>query len=200
MPRKTSPKLPPNTASRARVRFILVTILLSALLLADMIFIFCMSAESMEDSGNRSAGVTEAVVHILYPDIDERPVAEQTALRESTHHAVRELAHITEFGALGLLAAALLLHLSRRARGLRPWMLWALPVSFGLLYAASDEWHQTFTGRGASVKDVGIDLSGVLAGVVAAHLVSHVAACLARRKRTPKPPKKTKDRPEGAAA
>jgi VanZ family protein len=67
---------------------------------------------------------------------------------------LRKLAHVTEYAVLG----ALLL----RATG-RAWMA----VVLGVLYAASDELHQTFVpGRHGRPLDVAIDTVGLLLGVV----------------------------------
>jgi VanZ family protein len=67
---------------------------------------------------------------------------------------LRKLAHCAEYAVLG----ALLL----RATG-RTWMAFALAT----LYAASDEFHQTFVrGRMGSPIDVAIDAIGVVAGIV----------------------------------
>jgi len=40
-------------------------------------------------------------------------------------------------------------------------------LGVGLLYAISDEYHQSFViGRGPSILDVGIDTAGVFAGIL----------------------------------
>jgi VanZ family protein len=68
---------------------------------------------------------------------------------------LRKLAHAGEYAVLG----ALLLRACRSPR---------LAVGLGVLYAVSDEIHQSFvTGRHAAVTDVLIDTVGVAAGVVA---------------------------------
>jgi VanZ family protein len=68
---------------------------------------------------------------------------------------LRKLAHVTEFAILG----GLLLRAVRR-----PGIAFAL----GVLYAITDEVHQTFVeGRHGSPLDVAIDAVGVLAGVLA---------------------------------
>ena len=41
--------------------------------------------------------------------------------------------------------------------------IWIIPLIFGLLYAMSDEFHQSFVlGRTSKVRDVGFDLLGML--------------------------------------
>jgi VanZ family protein len=72
---------------------------------------------------------------------------------------LRKIAHAAEFAVLGAL-------LVRAVR--MPW----LAVVLGVLYAVSDELHQTLVpGREGSVLDVAIDAAGVLCGVVAWQLV-----------------------------
>jgi VanZ family protein len=66
---------------------------------------------------------------------------------------LRKCAHMTEYAILAVLIA--------RATG-------SSAVAFGLtvVYAASDEWHQTFVrGRHGSPIDVGIDAVGALIGL-----------------------------------
>jgi VanZ family protein len=68
---------------------------------------------------------------------------------------LRKLAHVAEFAVLGALLA--------RALG-RTWVAFAL----GVLYAASDEVHQSFVaGRAGRPLDVAIDAGGVALGIVA---------------------------------
>ncbi|MEZ4830007.1 MAG: VanZ family protein [Bacteroidia bacterium] len=71
-------------------------------------------------------------------------------------HLVRKMAHVTEYFILYLLVHRLIASYSPQKSSL----LWALLVC--VLYAASDEYHQSFVpGRGADVLDVGIDSIGM---------------------------------------
>ena len=68
---------------------------------------------------------------------------------------LRKLAHVTEYAILGGL-------LQRALR--RP----GLAVALAVLYAVTDEVHQTFVeGRLGTPRDVAIDLVGILVGVLA---------------------------------
>jgi VanZ family protein len=68
---------------------------------------------------------------------------------------LRKLAHATEYAVLGLL-------LARAVRA--PWAA----AGLGVLYAITDEVHQTFvTGRHGAPLDVLIDAIGVMVGVLA---------------------------------
>ena len=67
---------------------------------------------------------------------------------------LRKCAHMTEYAVLAVLLA--------RAAGSYGWAL-----VLGVVYAASDELHQTFVrGRHGSPVDVGIDTVGVLIGLL----------------------------------
>jgi len=75
---------------------------------------------------------------------------------------LRKLAHICLFAALTLLWLRALSPLTARA------LLWAVVIS--VLYAISDEYHQTFvSGRSGSPVDVGIDAIGIGAVALLAH-------------------------------
>ena len=74
---------------------------------------------------------------------------------------LRKLAHMSVFCALTLLWLRALGQLTSRA------LLWAVAIS--LLYATSDEYHQTFvSGRSGSPLDVGIDAIGIGAAALIA--------------------------------
>ncbi|MEA2219913.1 MAG: hypothetical protein QOJ35_2539 [Solirubrobacteraceae bacterium] len=89
----------------------------------------------------------------------------------SVDFALRKIAHVTIFGVLWLTFA--------RATD------WRRPVAAtvaALLYAGSDEWHQTFVdGRHGTPVDVGIDAIGIGLAVLAWKLA-------ARRRGAPGPP------------
>jgi VanZ family protein len=62
---------------------------------------------------------------------------------------LRKLAHMAEY--------AVLFRLTRRAKGSARWA-----AVFSLIYAVSDEWHQTFVpGREGCARDVAVDAAGV---------------------------------------
>lgn len=73
---------------------------------------------------------------------------------------LRKAAHLLEFAVL----ASLLWRALRGAGSFSTTILFALTFSGAVLYAASDEWHQSFVkGRGPSVRDVLIDSAGAWA-------------------------------------
>ena len=158
---------------------LLLCILLGAAILGNMIMIYCFSSESGEASGDRSHGVTEEIVQIVVPDYDTLPPEQQKEKVEEFHIPVRKLAHFCEFGLLGLLTAAFMNALGKGKK----WLWWIIPAVFCLLYAISDEVHQMFTGRGPAVKDVLVDFSGSLAGIIVMNLVLLLVYRIIRRRK-----------------
>jgi VanZ family protein len=89
---------------------------------------------------------------------------------------LRKLAHVTEYAVLtGLWWRAL--------RGLGLGRPLAVAIAIGLLYAASDEFHQTFVeGRTGSPVDVGIDFAGMaIAAAVILRATAHARPLTAER-------------------
>lgn len=167
-----------------------IAILLAVLILSTMAVIFFFSAESGEESGSRSAGVTDAILKITHPNLDSLPREEQQSIEASVHHLVRKTAHFLEYAFLAFLTTCLLLWLKHfSVCRIRPWQVWVFPAALGLLYAISDEVHQIFSHRGARVTDVLIDFAGAMFGVC----MAHVAAWMLRRIRTAKQSKRGKE-------
>lgn len=114
-----------------------------------MAVIFIFSAD--EGSGERSLLIVRLIEWLCGALRLSVPSDEDMLI---IHILLRKLAHMTEFGVLCLLW---------RRGGLRLWQ--AAAVS--LLYAVSDEWHQSFVpNRCGCASDVVIDGSGVLIAVV----------------------------------
>ncbi len=112
-------------------------------------FIYARSAQSAVVSDRESGAVLE-LLRKLVPFVNML--------------LVRKLAHFTEYAVLGAL-----LWLDWRLLG-RGRLL--LPLGAGLLFAAADEFLQTFIpGRSGEVLDVLLDFSGVLAAVLLARLI-----------------------------
>lgn len=151
------------------------------LTVAWMVFIFLLSAQPAEESSAVSGGITETIVSIITPGFEELPETEQQALVEAWHEPVRKLAHLTEYAILGcLLAASLYLTgIPMKASALSA-------AAISLVYAVSDEWHQSFVEeRGPGVGDVFIDLAGAVLGV-AVLLVLYLVVRRIYRKRNSK--------------
>jgi VanZ family protein len=137
-------------------------------ILLILCFIFGNSLLSGEESGEMSASVLD----VLHPVI--RPAAElfsrDPVTEDQLHHLVRKLAHFTEFAALGLCSALLLWQCCRTLR--TPYFGYLL--FFTLMTAVCDEFLQSFTGRGPSVRDVLIDFSGAFTGILLLWLITEL--------------------------
>lgn len=132
---------------------------LIVLIAATLVFIWSNSLQPREDSLEDSEAVTNWIRPLLGALIGEEHV---------TVHLVRKLAHFTEFALLGTeLSCLALLCAKRRLRGLLSCL------AAGLLAGAIDESLQLLGDRGAQVRDVLLDFSGVLAAVLAVHLLAY---------------------------
>jgi len=115
--------------------------------------IFWMSTEAF--SSSHTLSVVRAMIKFLVPGLSYARV-------DFIHAITRELPHAVEYLILGLL-------LFRAFRGhlnfLWNWRWFFLASIVVLLWAASDELHQSFVStRTASIVDVGIDVVGGILG------------------------------------
>lgn len=133
-----------------------------------MAVIFAFSAQPSEVSNNLSTAVTEKISR--YVPSDTKKIGadsfEQNQLAANTF--IRKNAHFFLFFLLGT-QTALCAHTFLKKK---PILSAVLPLLFCLLYAALDEYHQTFVpGRGGNLRDVMIDFSG---GALAVLLINAV--------------------------
>ena len=122
-----------------------------------MFLIFGFSSDSA--SFQHSSRILEPVLRFLFPWMSE----------EARFHIVflaRKCAHLTEYAALALLVWRA--RRKPRFRDLGPWNWREAVVALAVtaIYAATDEYHQTFVpGREGCVRDVIIDTCGAAAGL-----------------------------------
>lgn len=144
--------------------------------LAWMGLIFYFSAQTATASSGQSGRLIRLFLRWLDSSMSD---AAMEARVELLQHAVRKLAHMSIYAVLGMLCMSALL--SHRMRDvLRP------PLALGIsaLYAISDEFHQTFIpGRSGEVRDVLIDSSGALIGIL---LIWLLAVIIKRTKTKPR--------------
>ena len=80
---------------------------------------------------------------------------------------MRKMAHVTEYAILAILFWRAMRH--GTSRQLRMSILFVIVWILCAIFAATDEFHQSFVpSRGASVGDVGIDSIGAIAGLLIA--------------------------------
>lgn len=151
---------------KTQIKTILVVLL--ALLLA---FIWLHSMMPAEDSAEESQRVGQFLTPFLELLVGEGNV---------TDHLVRKLAHFCEYGALGILAGALLL--VKKKSGI---FRWSYALLCALAVAVIDESIQLLAdGRGAQVQDVLLDTAGSLTGLLAVWLIAVLVRWLRHRGRT----------------
>ncbi len=123
-----------------------------------MMIIFSASGDTK--SFQHSSRIIAPLLHWLLPHLSEHAV-------DAVVTALRKCAHLTEYAVLALLFWRALRKPVRHDA--RPWS-WrepAIAVLLVALYAASDEYHQRFVpSRDASVRDVLIDTTGAIAGMI----------------------------------
>lgn len=119
--------------------------------------IFHFSSQVSTTSNNLSLGVTEIVVKAIHK------VAPKLRLDVDTlNHMIRKNAHFFNYLILGLFV----MNAFRHHKEVKASIVLALILC--ALYAVSDEVHQIFVpGRGPQVKDVLIDTSGAMIGILA---------------------------------
>lgn len=151
---------------KTQIKTILVVLL--ALLLA---FIWLHSMMPAEDSAEESQRVGQFLTPFLELLVGEGNV---------TDHLVRKLAHFCEYGALGILAGALLL--VKKESGI---FRWSYALLCALAVAVIDESIQLLAdGRGAQVQDVLLDTAGSLTGLLAVWLIATLVRWFRRRNKT----------------
>ena len=138
--------------------------IISALLLTFwMGCIFFFSSQPAKESNNLSGGVIEQVVSAVYPGFSDMEKAEQTELVSSFQHVTRKTAHFSAYGLLGILSFLSLISYRKPKFSVRC----LISAGVCLLYAISDEIHQLFVpGRSGEVRDVLLDFSGALTGIL----------------------------------
>ena len=134
-----------------------------------MAFIFTMSQQNADTSTETSLRAGELVAELVVPGYRDWTPAAQRQLAIRIDHPVRKLAHAGEYMVLGVLYSLCYLFtvMPERRRS-----LFCTVLPLGMLYAASDEFHQLFVlGRAGRITDVLIDSSGVLIGILLVTLV-----------------------------
>ena len=140
---------------RTPARLIVLRVLFTLFAAGTVVFIFSNSMQSGTASGLRSAAVTEWL---------NGGLARVGVGWRFSERLVRKLGHFSEYALLGFW---LMLSLRVYTRRILSHISW--PLFFGLLAGVLDEGIQMFAdGRGSDVRDVVIDFSGVVFGLLAA--------------------------------
>lgn len=156
-----------------RIIFIILTISLMAV-------IFRYSSMPADESTERSYEVGLFIGKLVIPDFDKLSDVQQLEYADSIDYYVRKGAHAVEYLILGVLCSLTLYFCFLEC----PYLVFFLAWLISVLYAESDEIHQSYVpGRACMIKDVLIDSSGALIGVL---LVTIIFSLIIRRKRNNK--------------
>jgi VanZ family protein len=146
---------------------------LPAVLIMIMIYIF--SSKPADISSQSSMTITD-VIYSVYETISGQEVvgADRENALMNLNGIIRKLAHITEYALLSM-SIAWPLWVTRP--GLKGYKLAILTIGITIVYAATDEYHQTFVpGRSGEIRDVLIDSIGACIGFVIFKLLLFIAS------------------------
>lgn len=136
-----------------------------------MALIFYLSHQPANRSNGLSKGATSIIVEII-----EKIAPKLDINISSFNNIVRKSAHFFIYLVLGVLAANGL-----RMSGIIGYKAISFALLICVLYAISDELHQLFVpGRGGQVRDVIIDSTGAIVGIVMYNGFIKIRSCLAR--------------------
>lgn len=144
----------------------ILRIILIILLLCTFFIIFGFSSQNGEQSGGISRKVTEIILKASsnYNKLEEE---EKEIILHRTESIIRKVAHFSIYTVVGFLLMGLLSTYKIKDK----WRL-IMTISIGILYAISDEFHQSFSpGRSPKVTDVYIDTLGVIVGALLVILI-----------------------------
>lgn len=140
--------------------------ILVILIIINCMVIFKFSAEQSEKSDQTSGIVIDTIIE-LNPKTRNLNQEEKEKAKENIVTPIRKTAHFTIYTSLGMLLflCAKTFEGKDKKRALISFLL-------AFLYACTDELHQVFVpGRSGEFKDVCIDSSGALTGILIVYLV-----------------------------
>lgn len=143
------------------------------LLLTTFAIIFKFSSQIAEESDDISNGVLRKIIDV-FPYTKELSEEIKIKMVEHGNPIIRKLAHFSIYALVGVWIMAFM-----STFDIRLYKKWIISMLVGVLYAASDEFHQSFVpGRGPSIVDVGIDSLGVLTGILAVLIIISIYRAL----------------------
>ena len=136
-------------------------ILLIGCILMWMGVIFFLSNRSASYSREDSYNVALIIGEFFVPNFDELTEAQQKDFAIKIQYPLRKTAHFVEYLILGALLSGAFWEQKNRLKSL------ALALGGGILFAISDEIHQTLIpGRVGHFHDILIDSAGTLTGIL----------------------------------
>lgn len=134
---------------------------LIVMLLGTFYIIFGFSSQNAEESSSVSRQITENVTKDI-KKIQAMEKSKKEQVLSEIEHIIRKIAHFSLYTVVGILIMSLMstYNIKQKTR-------YKASLSTGIIYAISDEIHQSFTpGRSPMVGDVFIDTCGVIFGII----------------------------------
>lgn len=144
--------------------------ILIILLLCTFYIIFGFSSQDGEKSGGISKRITDFILE-KSSKYNSLEMSEKEQVNKRTERIIRKIAHFSIYTLVGFLLMALFSTYENIKRKNQIY----ISTMLGILYAISDEIHQSFTpGRGPKITDVFIDSLGVFFGITVILLILEV--------------------------
>lgn len=144
--------------------------ILIILLLCTFYIIFGFSSQDGEKSGGISKRITDFILE-KSSKYNSLEMSEKEQVNKRTERIIRKIAHFSIYTLVGFLLMALFSTYENIKRKNQI----CISAILGILYAISDEIHQSFTpGRGPKITDVFIDSLGVFFGITVILLILEV--------------------------
>lgn len=151
------------------IKINILRMILIVLLIGTFGLIFGFSSQDGKESSGVSRKVTETITKGI-KSIQEKPKDEKEKIISRIEHIIRKIAHFSIYTAVGFLLIGLLSTYKLKNK----WRI-IITVIIGVLYAVSDEFHQSFSpGRTPMVTDVYIDTLGIILGILILLLIKEV--------------------------
>lgn len=152
---------------------IIIRTIFMLLLLTTFAIIFKFSSQIAEESDGISNGALRKIIDV-FPYTKELSEEIKIKMVEHGNPIIRKLAHFSIYALVGVWIMAFM-----STFDIRLYKKWIISMLVGVLYATSDEFHQSFVpGRGPSIVDVGIDSLGVLTGILAVLIIISIYRAL----------------------
>lgn len=156
---------------------IIIRTIFMLLLLTTFAIIFKFSSQIAEESDGLSNGVLRKIIDI-FPYTKGLSEEIKIKMVEHGNPIIRKLAHFSVYALIGVWIMAFM-----STFDMRLYKKWIISMLIGIVYAASDEFHQSFVpGRGPSIVDVGIDSLGVLTGILVVLIIISIYRALKSNK------------------
>ena len=153
----------------------LVKIFLWALVILWCGVIFYMSSKTSTQSSEQSGSLIWDLCERFYKTFGEMNEADKAKLVESLQGIIRTLAHICEYGVLGILVRTAFIPYKVKRTIL-------IPTLMCMSYSISDEIHQFFVeGRAYQFSDIICDSFGAILGILVVSLICTI--CLKIREK-----------------